>query len=61
LNLGSRFISKENCDNLSNSKPKYIHESRHKHAMTRQRGKGGRFVAKKETAGIKIKIEKIEK
>jgi hypothetical protein len=60
LNIASRFLSTGNFENANNSKPKYIHESRHKHAMTRQRGKGGRFVGKKETAG-KIKIEKIEK
>ena len=35
-------------DILLNKKVKYHHESRHKHAMNRERGKGGRFLSKKE-------------
>ena len=35
-------------DNFLNKKSKYHHESRHKHAMNRERGKGGRFLSKKE-------------
>ena len=34
--------------NFLNKKSKYHHESRHKHAMNRERGKGGRFLSKKE-------------
>ena len=33
-------------DNFLNKKSKYHHESRHKHAMNRKRGKGGRFLSK---------------
>jgi hypothetical protein len=33
-------------DILLNKKVKYHHESRHKHAMNRKRGKGGRFLSK---------------
>ncbi len=35
-------------DTFLNKKSKYHHESRHKHAMNRERGKGGRFLSKKE-------------
>ena len=35
-------------ENFLNKKSKYHHESRHKHAMNRERGKGGRFLSKKE-------------
>ena len=38
----------DNEDFLLCKKVKYHHESRHKHAMNRERGKGGRFLSKKE-------------
>ena len=39
---------------LFNFQQKYVHESRHKHAVKRERGKGGRFLSNKG------KDEKIE-
>jgi hypothetical protein len=39
---------------LKNRKEKgYIHESRHKHAMTRRRGPGGRFLSAAELLALK--------
>ena len=37
------------CDKNISKNKKYIHESRHIHAMNRKRGKGGRFLSKSES------------
>ncbi|ORX98148.1 hypothetical protein K493DRAFT_258350 [Basidiobolus meristosporus CBS 931.73] len=45
----------EAANKLARGRKKYLHESRHKHAMRRPRGPGGRFLTASEIAELEAK------
>ncbi|KAK9720079.1 Transcriptional activator [Basidiobolus ranarum] len=49
----------EAANKLARGRKKYLHESRHKHAMRRPRGPGGRFLTASEIAELEAK-EKLQ-